>query len=258
MSNIGKSLFSHKNRQLLIAMNIIMLSVLISACGKKQIALNINTRQVESTIPDYYLRSGDNIAVKFFNHPELSETVPIRPDGNISLQLVDDVKAEGLTPEELDAVLTEAYAIHLNNPEISVIVQGFKGQEIYVAGEVYRSGVIEMKGRMNALQAIFDSGGFKDDARISDVVIISRSPENKPVARKVNLKKALKGKLLENEYLLRPFDIVYIPKTRLAKIDDFTAHIYRIIPSRIWRGFTYEAESSFDINWRALDDYNFE
>jgi protein involved in polysaccharide export with SLBB domain len=106
-----------------------------------------------------------------------------------------------------------------------------------------------LTGKLNAIQAIFSSGGFTDDARRSEVVIISRGPDNKPVARKVNLKKALKGKLLENEYLLRPFDVVYIPRTRLAKIDDFTSHIYRIISPRIWRGLSYEPDASFEVNW---------
>jgi protein involved in polysaccharide export with SLBB domain len=251
MINIYTILCSHKNKQL-IGISLILLTILTTACGKKVITntnININTQQVESTTADYYLRSGDSITVKFFNHPELTENVRIRPDGKISLQLIDDIKVEGLTPSELDTKLDEIYEEHLNNAEITVIVQDSAGQEVYIAGEVKRPNTIIIKGRLNALQAIFDSGGFTDDAKISEVVIISRGPENKPVARKINLKKALKGKLLENEYLLRPFDVVYIPKTKLAKIDDFTTHIYRIIPPRIWRGLNYESGTSFEINW---------
>jgi protein involved in polysaccharide export with SLBB domain len=228
----------------------LILTILTSGCGVKEIPnLEINTREIDSITQDYYLRSGDSIRVTFFNHPELNESLTIRPDGKISLQLIDDIMVEGLTPSELDSKLTETYAKHLNNSEITVIVQNFKGQEIYVAGEVLRPGEIELTGKLNALQAIFISGGFTDDARRAEVVIISRGPDNKPVARKVNLKKALKGKLLENEYLLRPFDVVYIPRTRLAKIDDFTAHIYRIISPRIWRGLSYEPGASFEVNW---------
>jgi protein involved in polysaccharide export with SLBB domain len=231
----------------------LILTILTSGCGVKEIpntnTLEINTREIDSITQDYYLRSGDSIKVTFFNHPELNESLTIRPDGKISLQLIDDIMVEGLTPSELDSKLTETYAKHLNNSEITVIVQSFKGQEIYVAGEVLRPGEIELTGKLNALQAIFISGGFTDDARRAEVVIISRGPDNKPVARKVNLKKALKGNLLENEYLLRPFDLVYIPKTRLSKIDDFTTHMYRIISPRIWRGLAYEPGTSFEVNW---------
>jgi polysaccharide export outer membrane protein len=232
---------------------ILILTILISGCGVKEIpnsnTLEINTREIDSTTSDYYLRTGDNITVKFFNHAELNETVTIRPDGKITLQLINEITAEGLTPSELNNRIIERYAKHLNNAEIKVIVNGFNGQLIYVAGEVYRPGEQELTGKLNAIQAIFSSGGFTDDARRAEVVIISRGPDNKPIARKVNLKKALKGKLLENEYLLRPFDVVYIPRTRLAKIDDFTAHIYRIISPRIWRGLSYEAGASFEVNW---------
>jgi len=232
---------------------ILILTILISGCGVKEIpnsnTLEINTREIDSTTSDYYLRTGDNITIKFFNHTELNETVTIRPDGKITLQLINEITAEGLTPSELNNRLIERYAKHLNNSEIKVIVNNFNGQLIYVAGEVYRPGEQNLTGKLNAIQAIFSSGGFTDDARRAEVVIISRGPDNKPVARKVNLKKALKGKLLENEYLLRPFDVVYIPRTRLAKIDDFTTHIYRIISPRIWRGLSYEPGASFEVNW---------
>jgi protein involved in polysaccharide export with SLBB domain len=228
---------------------ILLLAIQLNGCATTEIA-EIDTRQVDSSIEDYYLRTGDIIEIKFFTTPELDETLTIRPDGKISLQLIDDVRAEGLTCLELNEILTKEYETQLNRAIITVIVRNSQGQKVYVSGEVNRPGEINMTGKLSALQAIFDSGGFTDDARKSEVVIISRGPDNKPVARQVNLKKALKGELLENEYLLRPFDLVYIPRTRLSKIDDFTSHIYRIIPNRIWRGFVYEPGSSF-----TVDDY---
>jgi polysaccharide export outer membrane protein len=247
MNYINTILCLHKNK-LLIGISILLLTLLITACGIKEIP-NINTQQVDSISENFYLRSGDEITVKHFNHPELTENVTIRPDGKISLQLIDDIIVEGLTPSELDTKLTKTFTDQLQNPELTIVVKDFKGQTIYISGEVYRPGEIIITGKLNALQAIFKSGGFKPDAKISEVVIISRGPDYKPVARKVNLKKALKGKLLENEYMLRPFDVVYIPKTSIAKIDDFTTHIYRIIPPRIWRGLSYEPGASFEINW---------
>lgn len=227
---------------------LILLVILLSGCASTEIVAQIDARQIDSTTDDYYLRAGDTIEIRFFITPELNTSVLIRPDGKISLELIDDVKAEGLTCEELDKVLTEEYEKQLNKTLITVVARSLDGQNVYVAGEVYSPRVIPMTGKLNALQAIFIAGGFKVDAKLSEVVIISRNPDNKPLARKVNLKKALKGKLLENEYLLSPFDIVYIPKTRLAKIHDFTAHIYSIIPNRIWRGFVYETGSSFTVD----------
>ena len=230
---------------------ILLLAIQLNGCATTEIA-EIDTRQVDSTTEDYYLRAGDVLDIKFFITPDLNETVTIRPDGKISLQLIDDVKAEGLTCLELDKILTKQYGKQLNNATLTVLVRDSEGQRIYVAGELYSPGEIKMTGKLNALDAIFSSGGFKDDAKISEVVIISRGPENRPVARQVNLKEALKGKILEDEYLLRPFDLVYIPKTRLSKIHDFSNHIWGIIPPRIWRGFVYEQGSAFRIE--SFDD----
>lgn len=229
-------------------------AALLNTCATKPV--KIDPRHVHSTTDNYYLRSGDTLDIKFFVTPELDETVVIRPDGKISLQLIDDIRAEGLTCEELDKALTEEYEKHLNKALITVIVRNFEGQKVYIGGDVIRPGIIEITGRVNALQAIFEAGGFKDDAKKSKVVIISRGPENQPVIRSVNLKKAIKGKLPENEYLLKPFDVVYVPKTGLAKTDIIASHIYRIISTRIWRGFTYETGENFQIDWdKVFYDY---
>jgi len=138
----------------------------------------------------------------------------------------------------------------LNRAIITVIARSYSGQKIYVAGEIFRPGEIEMTGRLNALEAIFRAGGFRvKTAKTSQVVIISRGPNNTPIARKVNLKKALKGDLPEKEYLLRPFDLVYVPRTGLAKAEDLSTQIMRTIPTRIWRGLKYEPDSSFEVIW---------
>jgi protein involved in polysaccharide export with SLBB domain len=250
MKNIIKLKYINKNFTTITY--ILLLAILLNGCATTEVA-EIDARQVDSSIEDYYLRTGDILEIKFFTTPELDETLTIRPDGKISLQLIDDVRAEGLTCHELDKVLAKKYEKQLNRAVITVIARNAEGQKIYVAGEVIRPGEIRMTGKLNALQAIFNSGGFTDDARRAEVVIISRGPDNKPVARKVNLRKALKGELLENKYLLRPFDLVYIPKTRLANINDFTNHIFSIVPYRIWRGFVYDTNSSFRFD---LDDIN--
>ena len=84
-------------------MSILLFTLFITACAKNMspninnVTPNINTQQVNSITEDYYLRAGDAISIKFFVHPELNENATIRPDGKISLQLIDDIKAEGAT-----------------------------------------------------------------------------------------------------------------------------------------------------------------
>ena len=194
----------------------------------------------KQVVEEYYLQPGDNLDIKCFYNPELNENVTIRPDGKISLQLIDEIQAAGLTPAQLDTLLTENYSTHLKQAMVTVIVREFGGQRIYVGGEVRAPQVLEVQGRVNALQAIFDAGGLRDNAKLSSVMIVSRGPENQPFARKVDLTKALNGELPEEEYLLRPYDMVYVPKTNLAKSSEFITKIYSFIPRNVTFGFHYE------------------
>ena len=194
----------------------------------------------KETVEEYYLQPGDNLDIKCFYNPELNENVTIRPDGKISLQLIDEIQAAALTPAQLDELLTKKYSKHLKQSMVAVIVKDFGGQRIYVGGEVNSPQVLEVVGRVNALQAIFDAGGCREDAKLSSVMIVSRGPDNRPLARKVDLQKALEGELPEDDYLLRPFDMVYVPKTNLAKSSQFITQIYEFIPRNVSFGFHYE------------------
>jgi len=191
-------------------------------------------------VDEYILQPYDVLDIKFFYNPNLNETVTIRPDGMISLQMIDEVRAAGFTPSQLDALLTQKYSLLLDQVMITVFVRSFNDQKIYVGGEVYSPRVIHLKERMNALQAVFMAGGFKPDADVSDVVIISRGPDQRPVARRVNLGKALKGGLTFEDYRLRSYDIVFVPKSSLAKASQFMTHIYSFLPHQVFLAFDYD------------------
>jgi protein involved in polysaccharide export with SLBB domain len=164
----------------------------------------------------------------------------VRPDGRISLQLVDEVSVAGLTPPQVKQLLTKKYTPHLKNPSPSVSIKSFGGQRVYVGGEVNSPGVITLQGRTTVAQAIFESGGLKSDADLTDVLVVSRGADKSPVTRTVNIKKALKGKLPEKETLIKPFDIIYVPKTLLLEANEFIDHVYSFVPPFIWFGFSYE------------------
>ena len=221
---------------------IFLLIIVLTGCGGKDLSppLSVESPVSKEVMGDYYLQPGDNLDVKFFYNPELNENVTIRPDGKISLQLIDEIQAAGLTPKQLDEIITKEYSSLLKEPLTAVILKSFGGQRIYVGGEVNFPKVLKVVGKINALQAIFDAGGFRDDAKLSSVMIVSRGPDNRPLARKVNLKEALKGELPEEEYLLKPFDMVYVPKTNLATASQFITHIYKFLPPRVGLGFSYE------------------
>jgi len=242
------------NKKAQISYLLFFIFVILAGCGGKNIStLPVETPPVyKEVMEDYYLQPGDNLDIKFFYNPELNENATIRPDGKITLQLIDEVPAAGLTPTQLDEVLTRAYSSQIKQSVLTVILKSFGGQRIYVGGEVNSPQVLEVVGRVNALQAIFDAGGFRNDAKLSSVIIVSRGADNRPVARKVNLTKALNGEVPEEEYLLKPFDLIYVPKTMLAKADQFITHIYKFIPPRVGLSFQYELHNEPN----KLDDDN--
>jgi protein involved in polysaccharide export with SLBB domain len=178
-------------------------------------------------IADYRLRPGDEIAVKFFYHPKLNEKVIVGPDGKISLQLIDEVLAAGLTASQLDVVLTEQYAKYLENYSISVIVRDYSGLKVYVGGEVHTPRFVSLRGNMTVLQSIFAAEGFKETAKPENVVVVRKGPDNRPIAKVIDLGAVISGEQLENDIYLMPSDIVYVPKTFIAKAGKFVQQYLR-------------------------------
>ena len=224
---------------------IILVTILVAGCGGKNKTITLPTTPIvyKQGQEAYVLQPGDNIDIKFYYNPELNENVTIRPDGKISLQLIDELQAAGQTPAQLDDTLTKAYSKQLKQPAVAVILRTFEGQKIYVGGEVNTPTVLNLPGKINALQAIINAGSFTKDAKMSSVIIMSRGPDNRPIARKVDLKKAMNGEMPEEEYLLKPFDLVYVPKTSLALADETMTHIYALFPKYLYVGFGYDLNS---------------
>ena len=171
------------------------------------------------TEQEYRIQIGDELDIKFFYNPELNEQVIVRPDGRISLQLIPEIVASQLTPAILTTQLTQRYAAELKQPRVAVIVRGFGSQRIFVDGEVGKPGMIPILGLMTALQAISHAGGMKPTARSSDVIVIRRGAANKPIAFPINLKQARDGTDLSQDISLAPFDIIFVPRSRVANLN---------------------------------------
>jgi protein involved in polysaccharide export with SLBB domain len=180
--------------------------------------------------PDYRIQAGDEMEIKFFFNPELNETVFVRPDGKISLQLVDDVQAAGLTPSELDEILSRVYAKELRKPEVTVIVRSFTGQRVYVGGEVGNPGAVELTAGMTALQAVINAGGFRDTAKLEEVLVIRNGWADAPIPIRANLTQPI-----ANDVMLQAHDIVYVPRTWIADANVFVKqYIEGLLMFRGW------------------------
>lgn len=192
------------------------------------------------TEQEYRLQVGDQLDIKFFYNPELNEQVTIRPDGRISLQLVHEIMVVGLTPSQLTNRLTKEYASELKKPEIVVIVRSFGAHKIYVDGEVAKPGMFSLIGYMTVLHSISQAGGMKDTARRAEVIVIRRGADNKPLVIPVNLNKAIDGTDMGQDIVLRPFDIVYVPKSTIANVDVWVdQYVRKILPISISTGLGY-------------------
>jgi protein involved in polysaccharide export with SLBB domain len=230
-----------------------LLVIVLTGCGGKTVPMPVlyaesHTVNKAGALGDYFLQSGDNLDIRFYKTPELNQNVTIRPDGKITLEPIGDHIAAGLTPAQLDEALTEKYSGEIKNAVITVILQTFGVQRIYVGGEVNAPMVLEVMGEINALEALVLAGGALEDAKLSSVFIVSKGQDNQPLTRIVDLDKARKGQLSETEYLLKPFDMVYVPKSKLASSAQFVSHIYSFIPRNIGLGFSYELHSEDDRN----------
>jgi protein involved in polysaccharide export with SLBB domain len=193
----------------------------------------------------YVIHPGDQLDIKFFYNPELNESVVVRPDGKISLQLIDEIHASGLQPSELDQKLTDLYSNELKKPVLTVIVRSFTGQRVYVGGEVNRQGLITLQPGLTALQAVFQSGGFMETAQPAETLIIRKGPDAKPIPLRIDLSEVMAASDPNADFMLQPDDIVYVPKSAIARANKFVRqYIEELLLFRgVSLGFTYELHS---------------
>ncbi len=180
------------------------------------------------------LGPGDIIEIKFYYSPQLNETVTVLPDGTISLQLVGIIEVQGKTQAALQKHLAALYADHLKHPEVTVLVRSLYSRRIYVGGEVNNPGFIDIPGRITALEAIMRAGGHRRPTAKLESVIVIRHKNGKRFNYMLDIKRAIKGDG-KNLFILEPFDVVYIPETRITKVNDWVdQYINKVIPNAVW------------------------
>jgi protein involved in polysaccharide export with SLBB domain len=186
----------------------------------------------------YVLQPGDEVEIKAFEIPELQDKVAIRPDGKISLLLVDEIEAAGLTATQLDQILTTEYSRFYQDPEITVIVRSFVNQQVFVGGEVHAPGIVLIRGKLTLTGAVFEAGGFRDTGKMKNVVLLRDAGENAIAFYRINVKEILKKGA--PDIPLEPSDIVFVPKTTIAKADQFVSqYIRQLLPVQTNASFTY-------------------
>jgi len=159
---------------------------------------------------DYKIGPQDVLRIDVWKEPDISRTIPVRPDGKISLPLVNDVQASGLTPMQLAASLREDLSKYLNSPQVTVTVTEINSRRVYLTGEILRPGAYPLLPDMTVLQALADGGGFTQFAKSKNIYVL-RTENGKQVKHPFNYKEVVKGKFAEQNISLLPGDIIVVP-----------------------------------------------
>ncbi len=141
--------------------------------------------------------------------------VTILPDGQISLPLVNDMRAEGLTVPEVAQLANDQYRRVFPEMKVSVLLREIFGNMVFVDGEVAKPGVFTTKSRVTVQQAIALAGGTKETAEPRTVLVVSKAPDGKFISRTTDLTKLTSG----TDFLLQPNDLVYVPMSTIARAD---------------------------------------
>jgi polysaccharide export outer membrane protein len=197
-------------------------SAFITAQTKQTVSSNSGAPQLKTPVESRYrLVPGDVLDIVYRYTPEFNQTVTLHPDGYVGLEIVGDVKLSGLTLEEARKTLIEKASFRLKDPEISLLLKEFQKPYFVVSGEVTQPGRFEMRESVTALQAVMTAGGFKDTAKMSQILIFRKINNDFAEVKVLNLKKIKKTSDLENDLTLEAGDIVLVPRNNFSKLEKY-------------------------------------
>ena len=156
----------------------------------------------------YVIGADDTLYISVWKEPDLTETLPVRADGKISMPLLNDVQAAGLTPMELGAALTDKLKKYVSDPRVTIVVTQMNSQRVYVTGEVLHPGAMNLTPSMTVLQAL-SSAGFTQFANTKGIYVL-RNQHGNETKLAVNYKKLIKGEGGQN-IVLKPGDTIVVP-----------------------------------------------
>ena len=163
-----------------------------------------------TTDPAYVIGPEDVLDINVWKEPDMTRIVPVRPDGKISLPLINDVQAAGSTPQQLAASVTDKLRKFLTEPQVTVIVTQINSQRVFVVGEVLRAGAFPLIPGMTVLQALSSAGGFTTFADVKKIHVM-RLVNGKHVELPFNYREVLKGDNPDQNIKLEPGDTVVVP-----------------------------------------------
>src|SRR6478736_8312426 len=159
--------------------------------------------------PDYVIGANDMLHISVWKEPDLTESLPVRPDGKISMPLLNDLPAAGLTPLQLKDSITEKLKKYIADPRVTVVVSAMNSRRVFVTGEVLHSGPMVLLPHMTMLQAL-SQAGFSQFANLKAIYLL-RTENGRQVKLPFNYKEVVKGNHQEQNIQLKPGDTVVVP-----------------------------------------------
>jgi len=206
-----------------VAISLISFSVSVEAQGPAQNNGNgentklLATRNASSQPPkpatenpDYSIAPDDVLIIDVWKEPEISRTVPVRRDGKISLPLLNDVQAAGLTPTQLSSEIVEKLRATVIHPQVTVIVAQMSSQRIYILGQVNRGGAYPLVPDMTAVQALSIAGGLTPFAKRRKIYVM-RTENGETKMLPINYREVVNGRQPQQNIQLKPGDTIVVP-----------------------------------------------
>jgi polysaccharide export outer membrane protein len=167
---------------------------------------------VEADSKDSYVIGADDVlAINVWKEPELSRSAPVRPDGKVTLPLVGDIEASGNTPKQLQASIQKILEKYISRPVVTVIVQEVKSHKFSIVGEVQKPGTYPLTGPLTVLEGLAQAGGFREWAKIKDIVILRTGPTGTRDKLHFNYKRVIKGDSSSQNVQLQSGDTIVVP-----------------------------------------------
>ena len=159
----------------------------------------------------YSIGADDILAINVWKEPDLTRSVPFRSDGKISLPLIGELQAAGVTPKQLEQDISKKLTSYVAEPEVTVIVQEIRSRKFNILGQVAKPGSFPITRTTTVLDAIALAGGFRDFAKQKSIYILRQKPDGTQQKLPFNYKEVVKGKNVEQNITLEPRDTVVVP-----------------------------------------------
>ena len=169
--------------------------------------------KLDSILPDqdYVIGPQDLLTIDVWHEPELSQSVPVRPDGKISLPLIGDMEVSGLTPRTLQARLAKELDAYIHKPQVTVIVREVNSRKFYIIGQIERPGTYPLSAHMTVLDALATGGGFRDFAKVQQIYLLRLRPDGSRNRLHFDYKAAVNGKATYRDIELQIGDTLVVP-----------------------------------------------